>query len=196
MKKEVKTICKKMMRISGIFFIAISVCLVSCSDDDNSKGNMNLISQYDLSGTYNIEINPSFMGNTSVATGTHQAVFTDEGNGVLRLQFGGFNAPPMPFVMAVDVQMKFNESGEKLIVNNVEGKGFFDANVPPGGIDPNSLPPGINIPQDAIQNGLHSNGASSISGEYNKETKQFQLQIDPAVGLPIIVNVKTTEKID
>src|SRR5690606_37844535 len=103
MKKEMKTVYQKMTRISAILFIAMSVCLVSCSDDDD-KGNTELIQKHDLPGTYNVEISPSFMGNIAIVTGQHQAVFTDEGNGVLRLQFGGFQAAPMPFMMSVDVQ--------------------------------------------------------------------------------------------
>jgi len=79
----------------------------------------------------------------------------------------------------------------------VEGKGFFDADVPPGQtIDPSNLPPGIQLPDGALQDGLHSEGNSSVSGKYLVDEQTFELQIDPAVGLPIIINVKTTEKLD
>jgi len=105
MKKEVKTICKKMIRIPGILFIAMSVCLVSCSDDDDkAPGSAELIQKHDLPGTYSIEISPSFMGGIPVSSGTYEAAITNEGDGVLRLNFGGFQALPMPFVMSADVQ--------------------------------------------------------------------------------------------
>lgn len=194
-----KTVRTKTTWMLGILLIAITTSFTSCSNDDDNASSVSLIEAYNLPGTYNIEISSAFMGSTPIASGTHQATMTDEGNGILRLQFGGFNTPPMPFVMEVDVQMTFSESDQKLIVHNVDGNSYFDANVPPGvELDPNSLPPGLELPPEALENGLHSNGNSIVSGEYKmiEETMQFDLDIDPAIGLPIIITIKTIEKIN
>lgn len=190
MKTKIKTISNKLFRMP-LALLAITIFFTSCSSDDDG-GNKNLIDTYDLPGTYTIEIASSFMGSTPVASGTHQATFTDEGGGVLRLQFGGFNIPPMPFMMSVDASFTLSKSEQKLIVHNVDGQSFFDADVPPGQtIDPNNLPPGLQLPAGALQNGLHSNGNSTISGEYNIDTNTFNLTLDPAVGLPIMISIKT-----
>lgn len=196
-----KTIRKKMLRISGVLLVAFATCLTSCSDDDDAKelSSAELIQQYALPGTYSIQISSSFMGNTPISAGTHQAVLTDEGNGVLRLKFGGFNTPPMPFVMAVDARMTLSSSGQQLIVHNVNGKSFFDADVPPGQtLNPDNLPPGLDLPAEALQNGLHSNGNSTISGTYQLagEEVQFDLTLDPAVGLPVVISITALEKLD
>lgn len=199
MKNKMKTIRTKKIWILGILLIGLSPSFTSCSNDDDGPSSVSLIEEYNLPGTYSIEISSAFMGNTPIASGTHQAVMTNEGNGILRLQFGGFNTPPMPFVMSVDVQMTFNKSNQKLIVHNVDGNSYFDANVPPGvEIDPNNLPPGLELPPEALENGLHSNGNSIVSGEYKMldGTMQFNLDIDPAIGLPIIINIKTIEKLN
>jgi len=199
MKNKMKTIRTKTTWMLGMLLIALSTSFTSCSNDDDNSSSVSLIEAHNLPGTYNIEISSAFMGSTPIASGTHQATMTNEGNGILRLQFGGFNTPPMPFVMDVDVQMTFSESDQKLIVHNVDGNSYFDANVPTGvELDPNSLPPGLELPPETLENGLHSNGNSIVSGEYKmvEETMQFDLDIDPAIGLPIIVTIQTIEKLN
>lgn len=194
-----KTIYPKNKYILGIFLALLSTSFIACSSDDNEPSSISLIDEYNLPGIYSIEISSAFMGNTPIASGTYEAIMTNEGNGILRLQFSGFNTPPMPFLMSVDAQMTLSKSAQKLIVHNVDGNSYFDANVPSGvEIDPNNLPPGLELPPDALENGLHSNGNSLVIGEYKMldGTMQFDLDIDPAIGLPIIINIKTIEKLN
>ena len=92
---------------------------------------------------------------------------------------------------------------EGLGVENIGGD--FDADLPEGEsvIDPNDVPDGIEIPEDALTKGIHSNGKSSISGSYKmmdnlyntQQAMNFDLNLEPNVGLPVVVNIRTNRKV-
>lgn len=183
---------QKIVQLFIIFLFTVIVC--SCSKDDDNIGE-DLIEQYDLVGNYNFNVTPTLMGGNVVTKGTIYGVITDEGNGVLRLRFNGFHASPMPFEMSVDVQFTVTESSSGLLVHAVEDKGYFDADPPAGGVDPDAET-GFEIPDEAQEQGLHSNGKSIISGVYKNETKQLDFELDPAIGLPVIVKIQTIQKLN
>lgn len=178
--------------------IALSL-LNGCSKNDELTGE-ELIKKHELAGTYKIEITPKMMGR-KVTFGEHEAKFIDEGNGILRLTFSKFNRPPMPFEMSVDVRMRVKQgANDDLILENIGGD--FDANLPEGAgaIDPDKVPPGIELPPEALKKGLHSNGKSTISGKYGllEDTslgKQFDLELEPNISLPVTVHIRTIKKL-
>ncbi|MGV8093674.1 MAG: hypothetical protein AB2L24_17585 [Mangrovibacterium sp.] len=198
---KVKRIFKRMIGVPGLLLLLFYVGLSSCSKEVEEENSASLIKKYGLAGKYRFQVIPTLMGTVPMTTGTIDGTLTDEGNGVLRLRFTRFNAPPMPFNMTVDLQMTFTESSRGLHVHNVEGKSFFDADPPEGvdEIDPDDVPGGMEIPSEALKEGLHSNGKSVVSGEYKPApdgTMQFDLELDPAVGLPVIIRIETLKKLN
>lgn len=169
--------------------------LSSCSKEDDDTSSSTLIKQYGLTGKYRFMIVPTIMGTVPVTAGTVDGTITEESNGVLRLRFKGFRASPMPFEMTVDAQFTITESANGLTVHNVDGKGFFDADPPEGGANPDD-DPGFQIPEESLEKGLHSNGNSKISGVYKNSTKQMELELDPAVQLPVIIKINTVQKLN
>lgn len=187
--------------LPSLFFL---VFLAGCSKDKAEKMNSAaLIERYDLAGNYKIQITPRMMGTTPVATGIHDAELIDEGNGVLRLYFTGFKTSPMPFVMSVNMRMKLHKgSGEEIVVENLGGD--FDADLPGGqsAIDPDDAPPGIQLPEQALAEGFHSNGASEIEGKYKRiengdgeQQMNFDWELHPNISLPVTVQIKTLYKL-
>lgn len=186
-----------------LLMLMITVFFVGCSKNDDVKDSATLIKEYNLAGNYKVEITPKLMGTTAVTTGKHNAELTDEGNGVLRLRYSGFRAAPMPFEMSVDLKMSVKLiSNDKLEIVNIGGD--FDADLPKGTgvINPDDMPNGITLPDEALKNGLHSNGKSTISGKYHKisgsnnESMNFEWEVEPNIGLPIIISIVTISKIN
>lgn len=182
----------------------LSLAFIGCSDELEELDGATLIQQHELAGKYKVQITPKMMGLAAITSGEHDAELINEGDGVLRLKYSGFREPPMPFEMSVNVLMRVKPgpNGE-LILENIGGD--FDADLPEGVsvIDPNDAPPGIEIPEDALANGIHSNGKSSISGVYKMltgkdgtEAMNFEWNLEPNVGLPVVVNIRTNSKIE
>jgi len=174
--------------------------LFSCSKEDEDTGGSTLIKQYGLTGQYRFQVIPTMMGTIPIATGTVDGAVSDEGNGILRLRFNGFRANPMPFEMSVDASFTISETAKGLLVQNVEGKSFFDADPPAGGADPDK-DPGFEIPEEALKKGLHSNGKSKLTGTIDKNPNgsgamQYDLKLDPAVSLPVVVIIKSVQKLN
>ncbi len=190
-----KTIVKKWFSIPGLLLLLCTLGFNSCSEEDETVDSATLIKRYGLVGAYTFSVSP-LLGGIAVTTGTINGTITDEGNGVLRLVYSGFQASPMPFAMSVDVQMTLSESSKGLTVHNVDGKGFFDADPPD---DPSSVGDVWELPEEALAQGVHSGGASVISGEYKAATDgnmQFDLVLDPAVNLPVTISIKTIKKLN
>lgn len=183
-----------------LFFLLSGLMLFSCSKEDEDIGGSTLIKQYGLTGQYRFQVIPTMMGTIPIATGTVDGTVSDEGNGVLRLRFNGFHANPMPFEMSVDASFTISETAKGLLVQNVEGKSFFDADPPAGGADPD-VDPGFEIPEEALKKGLHSNGKSKLTGTIDKNPNgsgamQYDLKLDPAVSLPVVVIIKSVQKLN
>ncbi|WP_433896380.1 hypothetical protein [Sphingobacterium mizutaii] len=183
-----------------LFFLLSGLMLFSCSKEDEDIGGSTLIKQYGLTGQYRFQVIPTMMGTIPIATGTVDGTVSDEGNGVLRLRFNGFRANPMPFEMSVDASFTISETAKGLLVQNVEGKSFFDADPPAGGADPD-VDPGFEIPEEALKKGLHSNGKSKLTGTIDKNPNgsgamQYDLKLDPAVSLPVVVIIKSVQKLN
>lgn len=183
-----------------LFFLLSGLMLFSCSKEDEDTGGSTLIKQYGLTGQYRFQVIPTMMGTIPIATGTVDGTVSDEGNGILRLRFNGFRANPMPFEMSVDASFTISETAKGLLVQNVEGKSFFDADPPVGGADPD-VDPGFEIPEEALKKGLHSNGKSKLTGTIDKNPNgsgamQYDLKLDPAVSLPVVVIIKSVQKLN
>lgn len=168
--------------------------LWSCGDSDNEKGE-DLVSSYRLAGTYRAQITPSFMGTTPITSGEHDIRIEDLGDNNVRLSFSKFRQGPMPFEMTVDIVMKVSKgSGNKLTLTGANGT--FKAEPPSGGaIDPNDIPPGIQLPEGA-EGGMTSSTATikGSYGEIEKEGKtalRFDLNLTPGIALPIQVLIYT-----
>lgn len=182
--------------------IYLLICLflsISCSNDEGAIDSATLIEQYKPMGTYVLTVSPK-IGAASVASGIINGNITEEEKGILRLKFSNFQADPMPFVMSVDVQFSLVDAVGGITIQNIPNKGFFDANPPSGSdeIDPEEVTDGLNLSEEDLENGLHSNGASKISGFYKSDTDgsmQFNLELDPAVGLPVVIHISTQKKI-
>ncbi len=171
--------------------------IFSCSKEDDTISSAALIEQYNPMGTYTFSVSPT-MGGATVTTGTVKGSITNEGNGVLRLVFSGFQASPMPFSMQVDVQFALDLSGNNIIINPKEGKGFFSAMPPENTTSVNDNPMLGNLPEYALENGLYSEGKSIISGFYKPDKNgdmQFELTLNPAVELPVIVKITSLNKL-
>ncbi len=195
---------KKYNNYTLFLVLVFSVILVGCSDTLEDLDGAALIRKHKLVGTYKVQITPKMMGIAAVTTGEHNAEISDEGNGVLRLKFSGFQKKPMPFEMSINMLMRVKPGPNgALRIENMGGD--FDADLPEGEtvIDPNDVPEGIEVPEDALVNGLHSNGASSISGDYKMmkdldgkgASMNFDLNLEPNVGLPVVVSIRTNKKI-
>ena len=183
-----------------MFFLLSGLMLFSCSKEDEDTGGSTLIKQYGLTGQYRFQVIPTMMGTIPIATGTVDGTVSDEGNGVLRLRFNGFRANPMPFEMSVDASFTISETAKGLLVQNVEGKSFFDADPPADGADPD-VDTGFEIPEEALKKGLHSNGKSKLTGTIDKNPNgsgamQYDLKLDPAVSLPVVVIIKSVQKLN
>ena len=184
-------------------FLALFLSLTGCKDELEDIEGARLIQEYNLAGRYKIQITPKMMGIFAVTSGEHDAEFIDEGDGVLRLKFTGFKKDPMPFEMSVDILMLIKPGAKGgLRVENIGGD--FDADLPEGKsvIDPNDAPDGIEIPKDALTKGIHSNGGSFISGNYkmmdnpdNTQAMNFDLNLEPNVGLPVVIAIRTNRKV-
>jgi len=177
-----KNTCKKIATITLMVLIG-NFLLCSCSKDDVIVEEKNLIKEYGLVGKYEFQVSPvGMMG--ALTTGTIEGTINEEESGVLRLRFSGFRAKPMPYEMSVDVQFTVTEISQGLMVHAVEGKGYFDA-VPPAG-DSDS------------DEGLHSNGKAKIVGQYKPNEKgemQMDLELDPEVDLPVVIDIETVKKL-
>lgn len=187
--------------IKSIYLLICLFLSISCSndDDDGAKDSVTLIEQYKPMGTYLLTVSPK-IGNSSIATGTINGNITQEEKGILRLKFSNFQEDPMPFVMSVDVQFSLVDAAGGITVQNIPNKGFFDADPLSGSddIDPDEATDGLNLSEEDLENGLHSNGTSIISGFYESDTDgimQFNLELDPAVGLPVVIHISTENKI-
>ncbi|MGO3654850.1 MAG: hypothetical protein ACTJFN_10825 [Sphingobacterium sp.] len=183
-----------------LMLLGCGLMLSSCSKEGEDIGGSTLIKQYGMTGKYRFQVIPAMMGTIPIATGTVDGTVTDEGNGILRLRFTGFRASPMPFEMSVDSRFSVTETSKGLMVHNVDGKGYFDANPPADGFDPDD-DPGFEIPDEALEQGLHSNGNSKISGVFEKNpngsgTMQYDLKLDPGVALPVVVVIKSVQKLN
>lgn len=183
-----------------LLFLFSGLLLFSCSKEDEDTGGSTLIKQYGLTGQYRFQVIPTMMGTIPIATGTVDGRVSDEGNGVLRLRFNGFRANPMPFEMSVDASFTISETAKGLLVQNVEGKSYFDADPPAGGADPD-VDPGFEIPEEALKKGLHSNGKSKLTGTIDKNPNgsgamQYDLKLEPAVSLPVVVIIKSVQKLN
>jgi hypothetical protein len=187
-----------------VMTLVLGLVFTRCTDELDELDGAALIESYNIPGKYKVQITPLMLGLIPVTTGEHDAELINEGDGVLRLIFSGFNKDPMPFEMSVDILMQITPGANgTLIVENIGGD--FDANLPEGEvtIDPDDIPEGIEIPDDALISGLHSNGDSTISGEYiitdNEDGTQsgyFDWVLVPNVGLPVTVGIKTNNKIE
>lgn len=93
-----------------VLFI-LSVSLWGCSDSDDESGQ-DLITYYQLVGTYRAQITPTFMGSSPITTGEHTIRIEDLGNGNIRLFFDKFQKNPMPFQMTVDINMKVSKGSD------------------------------------------------------------------------------------
>lgn len=183
-----------------LFILLSGLILFSCSKEDEETSGSTLIKQYGLTGQYRFQVIPTMMGTIPIATGTVDGTVSDEGNGILRLRFNGFRANPMPFEMSVDASFTISETAKGLLVQNIEGKSFFDADPPAGGADPD-VDPGFEIPEEALKKGLHSNGNSKLTGTIDKNPNrsgamQYDLKLDPAVSLPVVVIIKSVQKLN
>lgn len=168
-----------------------------CSNSDDENGQ-DLIISYQLAGTYRAQITPTFMGSSPITTGEHTISIEDLGNGSIRLFFDKFQKNPMPFQMTVDINMKVSKgSGNTLLLSGENGT--FKAEPPSGGaIDPNDIPPGIQLPEGA-ESGMKSSKAS-IKGNFGEIDKdgntamRFDLDLTPGIALPIQILIYTHEK--
>lgn len=197
---NVENIHRKLYLMPALMLLLSGLIFSSCSKEDDDTRGSTLIKQYGLTGKYRFQVMPTMMGTIPIATGTVDGTVTDDGNGVLRLRFSGFRANPMPFEMSVDAQFTVSETAKGLMIQSIDGKGFFDADPPVGGVDPND-DPGFEIPEEALQQGLHSNGKSKISGVFEKNpngsgTMQYDLKLDPGIALPVIVIIKSVQKLN
>lgn len=168
-----------------------------CSDSDDENGQ-SLITSYQLAGTYRAQITPSFMGSSAITTGEHTIRIEDLKNGSVRLFFDKFQKEPMPFQMTVDINMKVSKgSGNTLILAGTDGT--FKAEPPNGGtIDPDDIPPGIQLPEGA-EGGMTSSKAT-IKGKFGeiekdgKKAMRFDLDLTPGIALPIQILIYTHAK--
>ncbi|MFV0541493.1 MAG: hypothetical protein ACK5MZ_09705 [Aestuariibaculum sp.] len=189
---------------TAALLLILFLSFTGCSNDLEDVDGAMLIEQYDLAGRYKVQITPKMMGLAAITSGEHDAELINEGDGVLRLKFSGFQREPMPFEMSVDVKMRVKPGpNSELILENIGGD--FDADLPEGTsvINPDDIPGGIEVPEDALANGIHSNGKSSISGVYKMLTNidgteaiNFEWNLEPNVGLPVVVNIRTNSKIE
>ncbi|MFV0248673.1 MAG: hypothetical protein ACK5H1_06915 [Tenacibaculum sp.] len=196
---------KKRVKQYGIItiFILLFSSFIGCNKELEDLNGETLIIQRELAGSYKVQITPKLLGLAAVTTGEHDAELIHEGGDVLRLKYTGFRREPMPFEMSVDILMRIKPSvNNELSVENIGGD--FDADIPEGQsvIDPDDAPPGIEIPEDALINGLHSNGKSSITGKYQlmdnpdgTQAMNFNWELHPNVGVPVIVSIRTNKKI-
>ncbi|WP_312137077.1 hypothetical protein [Sphingobacterium sp.] len=197
---NIKTINRKIALIPLLFGLAGIIFFSSCSKNDDDVGGDTLIKRYGLTGKYRFQVTPTMMELFPVTTGSIDGTVTDEGNGVLRLRFSKFRANPMPFDMTVDAQFTVAETAKGLKIHNVEGTGYFDADPPAGGTKPGENP-GFEIPEEALQQGLHSNGKAKITGLFEKNpdgsgSMQYDLKLDPGVALPVVVMIKSIQKLN
>lgn len=131
-----------------------------------------------------------------IATGKHEIVIEDLGNGEVRLTFEQFQEPPMPFMMSMDLKISVKRGDTSTL--NLEGKnGIFKAESPSGGaIDPNDVPSGVVIPEGS-ENGMNSEKAT-VTGVYkiqDAQNGQFELKVVPGIPMPVHVVIKTLEKL-
>lgn len=188
----------------GIFIMLLATLFLftNCSEELDDLNGASIIEQQNIAGKYIVQITPMLMGMAPMTTGEHEAELIHEGNGVLRLKFSGFREKPMPFEMSVDIRMKAKPGSEGgMLIENIGGD--FDADLPKGVdvINPDDAPDGIQIPEEALKSGLHSKGASEITGKYRKmtingkEAMNFDWKLNPNVGLPVVVAIQTKRKI-
>lgn len=173
-----------------LLFIGLQACSSSSNDSKS------ILNEYDLTGAYLAEITPIFMDVKPIATGKHEIVIEDLGNGEIRLTFEKFQEPPMPFMMSMDLKMRIKRSDASTL--SIEGKnGIFKAESPSGSaIDPNEVPSEVVIPEGS-ENGMNSNEAT-VTGVYRiQDTKngQFELKVIPGIPMPVHVVIKTLEKL-
>lgn len=208
MIKKVKTLAYQKLLL---ILVVSSFAFFSCNKDAEQIDGAALIKKYELAGNWKIMVSPKLMGIVPMTTGTVDGTITDEGNGIIRLAFDRFQEAPMPFQMTVRLRMKAKAGpqGELILENVADGHQTFDADPPIGsdGVSPDDAPPGIEIPDGALEKGLHSNGISSVSGvcRYEQATTvkgvtykagmRLILNLDPNVGLPVVVAITTLEKI-
>ncbi len=179
-----------------ILYLASSIIIFSCKK--NKEESSDLVQEFGLSGIYNAQITPAFMGTTPMASGEHTINIEDAGNGKIRLHYNKFREPEMPFEMTVDITMTVKRgSGNTLVL---EGKdGLFRADPPDGEeINPDDIMPGIQLP-DGAEKGLKSNQAT-IKGSYGEIEKhgvkamRFDLDLTPGVPLPVQILIYTKTK--
>lgn len=180
-----------------LVLLILSVSFWGCSDSDDESGQ-DLITSYQLAGTYRAQITPTFMSSSPITTGEHTIKIEDLGNGSIRLFFDKFQKEPMPFQMTVDINMKVSKgSGNTLVLTGENGT--FKAEPPSGGaIDPNDVPPGIQLPEGS-EGGMTSSKATIKGkfGEIEKDGKtamRFDLDLTPGIALPIQILIYTHEK--
>lgn len=185
-----------------VMALVLGLTLIGCTKELDELDGATLIERYNLPGNYKVQITPKMLGVSPVTTGEHDAELINEGDGVLRLKFSGFRRDPMPFEMSVDILMRIEPGANGgLVVENIGGD--FDADAPGGVsiIDPNDIPEGIEVPEEALVGGLHSNGESVIAGNYmmmdssdGSQSMNFSWELEPNVGLPVTIAIRTNSK--
>lgn len=188
----------KNLKLKLVTLLLTIVSFLGCSnsEDDNS---LDLITSYNLAGTYRAQITPSFMGASPITTDEHTIKIEDLKNGTIRLHFDNFKKNPMPFQMTVDISMSISKGTGNMLILTGEN-GTFRADPPSGGaIDPNDIPPGIQLPEGS-EGGMASSKATikGSFGEIEKDGKtavRFDLDLTPGIALPIKILIYTHEKI-
>lgn len=173
--------------------------MTACKKDDKAASAPELIRKYELAGRYAAQISPVFMGTMPMASGTHELLVEDLGDGRIRLFFDKFQEAPMPFMMSVDINLSVKDGGSNTLT--LEGaNGSFRADPPEGGsIDPDDMLPGIQLPEGA-EGGMASSQAS-IKGTYSLLEKEgttamrFNLTLTPGLPLPIEILIYTKQKL-
>lgn len=179
--------------------LLLSGTIISCSKDELTSAE--LIEKHHLIGNYIFQVTPTFeIGGKALAKGEVEGTITHEGNGVLRLKYDKFIADPMPFEMSVDLKMTISERGDLLLVKNVMGDNNFIASLVEGsgGIDPDDVPGGLEVPIEQLLNGIDSKGKSEVTGViYLLENGKIEYALDlyPNIGLPLVIKIKSIEKL-
>ncbi len=190
---------KTLLQAFGILALTFGLLFQSCKKDEIN--NEQIIEEYGLTGNFIFEVKPTLvLGNTVLTKGEIEGLVTHEGNGVLRLRFAKFNASPMPFEMTVDLQMTLLDRKDFIQVNNLKGKSNFIAIKPEdsGDINPDDVPGGFELTEEQLKNGISSKGNSEVKGTIKKLEDgniQYDLTLDPKVGLPITIKIKSVRKL-
>lgn len=180
--------------------ILISLLSFNACKKDNKLSSQEIIEKYALSGLYEFRVSPTIVFTDSpLAQGKAEVNISHDGQGNLRLQFDDFQAGVMPFIMSVDIKMKAYESKNSIELRSIAGENNFIAQLPDGstGIDPDDTPGGIVVPEDALNKGLHSQGKSVAKGTIvvKNGNPTFTIDLEPNVGLPLVIKLKSLEKL-